>query len=115
MKRSFQTKTKLDKKGKEHITQVVMDYTNCTVDDLIGPAEDSLIITLQGRWRRAKSIPPKIEVKVKELVATLGKRMVQVSTPEGLKSAFDGMSPEDKAKFMEALKASMSPAPEESE
>lgn len=119
MKRTFTVHTKINKNAASKATVLTMDYEGVTKEALIGPAEDSLVINLQGRWRRAGGIPQLQTVKVGELIASLGKREgVQISV-EGLAAAATTMSKEDRAaliaKLAEMDKAAEGEAAEETE
>lgn len=96
--------TRLDKSAKDATrTVLTMDYTGCTVEDLIAPAEDSLVIALQGRWRRAKAIPKTLTVNVKELIASLKTRAGGPETVESLAAKAATMSDEERQRIIALL------------
>lgn len=105
MKVNVNVKTRISKAAPIKATVLTMDYTGLTVADLIPPAQDSLVITLQSRWRRAKVIPQTLQVNVKELLASLGSRQAMPVTVEGIAATAETMSKADREALMAKLKA----------
>lgn len=88
-------RTKLDKNDKSpKVTSVGLIWDGVTVDMLKGVATDGLVINLQGKFRRAKSIPPVYEARVVDLIAGMGSRQIP-ATVEGLSAVAKGMKPEE--------------------
>lgn len=102
MKTNTNVDTKLDKKGVSVTTALVLDWTGCTLETVIPLAQKDAIITLQGRWRRNKQIPPKQTVLMKDFIAGLGSKMTVV-TVEGIAQAATAMTPEERSKLLKQL------------
>jgi len=83
-----------------------LDFDNVTDDQLLELASRSVIITLQGRFRRAKPVDrdgfKKLTVDVAE---ELKREPAGVATPEKVKKAFSNLSDADKAALLAELQA----------
>lgn len=98
-------KTKLDKKGVAVTTALAMDWTKALkqATSLIPLAQESAVITMQARWRRAKQIPKVLKVDMADFIASLGQGQPVQPTVEGLANAASGMSKEERAKLIAQL------------
>jgi hypothetical protein len=105
VKKVITVHTKLDKTAASKATVLTLDYTGATVLDLMGPAQDSLVISWQGRVRRSKAIPATASLNVREFIASLARRDTGPETPETLFAKAQAMSPQELAKYIEMLKA----------
>jgi hypothetical protein len=105
VKKVITVHTKLDKTSPSKTTVLTLDYTGATVLDLMGPAQDSLVISWQGRARRAKAIPATASVNVREFIASLAKRESAPETPETLFAKAQAMSPQELERYIALLKA----------
>lgn len=104
MKKVYTAHTKLDKNAKTATkTVVTLDYTGLTLADIEPQASDSLIIALQGRWRRAKAVPATQEIKVKELIDSLRQRNGGPETVESLTAKVGSLSEAEKKALIERL------------
>lgn len=81
-------------------TNLTLDWTGMTEDDLRALAQQALIVKLQGVWRKS-SIPAEATVKVTDY--KVGNRVVKSKL--SLLEQIAAMSPEDKAKAIAALSA----------
>lgn len=104
MKTNVSVKTKLDKKGASHITALVLDWTKVTKEQIMPLAQDSAVITLQGRWRRAKTIPKTLTVDMGQFIAELGSRQV-IASVEGIAAVASTMSAEERKALLAQLQA----------
>lgn len=99
-----QVKTKLNKDDKSpKMTVVTYNFAGVTVEDLAGPAIDTLTINLQGGWRRNKAIPAKIEVSVKDMIARMGTRSSAPLTAEGIVAHASTYTPDELKALIEQL------------
>lgn len=81
-------------------TNLTLDWTGMTEDDLRALAQQALIVKLQGAWRKS-SIPAEATIKVTDY--KVGNRVVKSKL--SLLEQIAAMSPEDKAKAIAALSA----------
>lgn len=102
MKHDLNVSTKLSKDDKNpKRTALILDYTGVTVDEIIPVAEDGLVIKLQGRWRRAGSVPATATVSVKQFIASIGTRAAAAPvTLDRVAASFNSLSPEEQAQLM---------------
>lgn len=82
-------------------TELTLDYTNCTVDDLITKAIKSDVISWQASYRNKKD-NVKIPEKATYVVPRPGTRATQPATPEALVARFGSV--EEAIKQLEALR-----------
>lgn len=93
LNQQIQVKTKLNKDDKNpKLTIVTYNFAGVTVEELAGPAMDTLTINLQSGWRRNGSIPQKLEVNVKDMISRMGSRSSAPLTAEGIKAVASTMS-----------------------
>lgn len=103
--------TKLNKNDTtSKTTALTLDFTGCTMNDLLEPATDSLVITWQGRKRRAKAIPAAETLKVKEFLASIASRSAGPETVESLAAKGSTMSKEERERIIALLRAADKPA-----
>jgi len=108
LKRVKEVHTKIDKNDKNpKKTVLTIDYTGCTVNDLIGPAEDSLIISWQGRARRSKVIPASQTINAKQFIESLRQRVGGPETVDTLAAKVGTMSADEQAALLKRLQESM--------
>lgn len=101
MKKVYEVDTKLDAKGAARRTQVTIDSTGATEDQLFEQAARTLIVTAQGGWRRNGSIPAVFTVMVKDA----GTRVAFVATPDSIAAKAAGMTVEDRKQLIAKLSA----------
>jgi hypothetical protein len=106
VKQVITVKTKLDKNDKNpKVTVLTLDFEGCTVEMLAGPAADTLVINKQGAWRRAKAIPAKEDVLVKDMIARMGSRSQAPLTVEGIAAVAGTMKPEEVEALIAKIRA----------
>lgn len=94
------TSTKADAKSEAIKTSVILNWDDCSADEIRALAQQALIVKLQGGWRR-NGIPAEVTVNVNEHKA--GVRTPK-SAPDIL-ALINKMNPEDRAKAIAALQA----------
>lgn len=95
--------TRLTAQSPKQGTNVTLDFTSCTVEDLAEVAADSIIILMQSRYRRAEVVPPKDSVNVREFLASLKSRATAKPTVESLAAKANSLTPEQRAALIAAL------------
>lgn len=95
--------TRLVKGGPEHKTELTLDFTGVTSDQLKEWATKTVIISWQRVQRDAGKIPAKEHVKVKEFMEGKGRPEKQV-TPEKILGAVEKMDPKAAADLLARLK-----------
>ena len=103
MKKVYEVKTKPDAKGVEKTTQVTVDSTGATEDQLFNQAARTLIVTAQGGWRRNGSIPANFTIMVKDA----GTRQPFVATPDSIAAKAQVMSKEEKLALIKKIQESL--------
>lgn len=104
LNQQIQVKTKLNKDDKNpKLTIVTYNFAGVTVEELAGPAMDTLTINLQSGWRRNKSVPQKIEVNVKDMISRMGSRSSAPLTAEGIAAVAGAMSREEVTALIKRL------------
>lgn len=94
------TSTKADAKAEAIKTNVILNWEDCSPEEIRALAQQALIVKLQGGWRR-NGIPTEVTVNVKDHKA--GARAPKAA-PDIL-ALIQKMSPEDRAKAIAALQA----------
>lgn len=111
MKRVVNVDTRPNENAQAVRTVLTLDYTGVTVADLMDPAEDSLVIGLQGRWRRgvkatpSVAIPKTLTVVVKDLIAQMKSRSQAPLTVDGLAAVAATMTEAERKALIEKLMA----------
>lgn len=96
-------RTKLNKDDKNSVVTALTFITEgVTVEMLLGPALQTLVINKQGEWRRKKAIPQTEEVSIKDMISRMGSRSV-TPTVEGVVAAASTFSAEQRAALMKQL------------
>lgn len=100
MKQIVEISTAIDKNADEKVTQLTIDWTDVSQEKVYELAARSVIITVQGKYRRTKMVPERDTIAVKEL----GTRAPFQLTPERMVAAVANFTPEQKRALMEQLK-----------
>lgn len=95
--------TRLTAESPKQGTDVALDFTGCTVEDLAEVAADSIIILMQSRYRRAEVVPPKDSVNVLEFLAGMKSHAIVKPTVESLTAKANSLTPEQRAALIAAL------------
>lgn len=96
--------TRLVQGGPEHKTEITLDWTGVTQEQLKEWAGRTVIISWQRVARDAGKIPPKEHVKVKEFMEGKGRPEKQV-TPEKILGAVEKMDPKAAVDLLARLQA----------
>lgn len=97
-------KTRLTKGADAHSTELVIDFTGTTQEQLEELAARSIIIATQAAYRTAESVPAKDTVVVSDM---LKRERVSKSTPESVLAKIGKMSPEQQEEIKKLLLAQM--------
>lgn len=97
---TVEVKTKADARSEAVTTQLEIDWTNMTREDLIALAQQTLVIKLQGGWRK-NGIPA--ECKVDATEHKVGARAPR--KPADLAVMIGKLSAEEKAALLAKLTA----------
>lgn len=103
MKKVYEVSTKQDEKAVAKTTQVTVDDTGATPEQLFDQAARTLIVTAQGGWRRNGSIPPNFTIMVKDA----GTRQPFVATPDSIAAKAQVMSKEEKLALIKKIQESL--------
>lgn len=95
--------TRLTKGGAEHKTEITLDWTGVTQEQLKEWAGRTVIISWQRVARDAGKVPAKDNVKVKEFMEGKG-RPEKAVTPEKILAAAEKMDPKAAADLLARLK-----------
>jgi hypothetical protein len=105
-KRTVTVRTKLNKNDKNpKVTVLTFDFKGVTLEDLAGPAIDSLTINKQGAWRRSGKVPTTETVLVSDMIARMGSRSGGPITVDSVAAQFAALSPSDQAKLLKQAEA----------
>lgn len=98
-------KTRLNKDDKNAIVTALTFLTaGVTVEMLLSPALQTLVINKQGEWRRKGNIPQTEEVSIKDMIARMGSRSV-TPTVEGVSAAATTFTDTQRDELIKKLQA----------
>lgn len=98
-------KTRLNKDDKNAVVTALTFLTaGVTVEMLLAPALQTLVINKQGEWRRKGKIPQVEEVSIPDMIARMGSRSV-TPTVEGVAAAATTFSDDQRDALIKQLQA----------
>ena len=97
---TLSVKTKADARAEAVETALTIDYTNMTREDLIALAQQTIVIKLQGGWRK-NGIPTELSVDAAD--HKVGARAPR--KPADIATLIGKLSPEEKAALLAKLTA----------
>lgn len=101
--------TRMVKGGAEHKTDLTLDWTGVTQDQLKEWAGRTVIISAQRVWREAGKVPAREVLKVKDFMEGKG-RPEKVVTPEKVLKAAETMDPKAVEELVASLKKQLAAA-----